>query len=195
MLVLKNMDELMDTAIPDNGLAACHACVCNPRKLSHYPPSWSFFLPSSQLISRVPQACAYTYQLYPASIKEGMPVLFPQGLGELNGGLQIFKPSREKYERIFHVLNTSEPGEFLFADQSLLSKTFRGEWTPLYQRYLPSALMSDRISTMLSKRCGRRIRKFGRTRKSRMCITFWQSHGMTNSGKKVWRIPIYGGGK
>jgi hypothetical protein len=61
-----------------------------------------------------------------------MSVSFPHGLGELNGGLQIFKPSQDKYERILEVLNTSAPGEFLFADQSLLSKTFKGQWTPLY---------------------------------------------------------------
>ena len=61
-----------------------------------------------------------------------MPALFPHGLAELNGGLQIFKPSKAKYERIFNVLNTSEPDEFKFADQSLLSKTFYGEWMPLY---------------------------------------------------------------
>ena len=40
MLVLKNMDELLDVPIPDDGLAACHACVCNPRRLSYYPSSW-----------------------------------------------------------------------------------------------------------------------------------------------------------
>ena len=40
MLVLKNMDELMNIPIPDDGLAACHACVCNPRQLSHYPSAW-----------------------------------------------------------------------------------------------------------------------------------------------------------
>jgi len=40
MLVLKNMDELMDIPIADDGLAACHACVCNPRRLSHYPSAW-----------------------------------------------------------------------------------------------------------------------------------------------------------
>ena len=40
MLVLKNMDELLEVPIPDDGLAACHACVCNPRRLSYYPPSW-----------------------------------------------------------------------------------------------------------------------------------------------------------
>jgi len=131
MLVLKNMDELLEVHIPDDGLAACHACVCNPRRLSHYPQSWYRFV-LSQADRRVPRACAYTYQSYPTSVQEGMPVDFPHGLSELNGGLQIFKPSRAKFDRIYNVLNSSEPGDFLFADQSLLSKTFHGEWTPLY---------------------------------------------------------------
>jgi alpha-N-acetylglucosamine transferase len=46
MLVMKNMDELMDIPIPDDGLAACHACVCNPRHLSHYPSTWYTHLSS-----------------------------------------------------------------------------------------------------------------------------------------------------
>jgi len=119
MLVLKNMDELMTIPIPDDDLAACHACVCNPRKLDHYPSTW------------VPKACAYTYQTHPTSVKEAMSPAFPNGLSELNGGLQIFKPSRAKFERILGVLNSSSPEEFLFADQSLLSKTFKGTWTSL----------------------------------------------------------------
>jgi hypothetical protein len=82
--------------------------------------------------NRVPKACAYTYQSFPNSSREAMPSAFPDGLSELNGGLQIFKPTRAKYERILNVLNTSAPGDFLFADQSLLSKTFHGEWMPLY---------------------------------------------------------------
>jgi hypothetical protein len=84
---------------------------------------------------RVPEACAYTYQSYPTSIKEGMQTTFPHGLSELNGGLQIFKPCKTKFDRIYAVLNTSASNEFLFADQSLLSKTFRGEWTPLYRSF------------------------------------------------------------
>lgn len=130
MLVMKNMDELMDIPIPDDGLAACHACVCNPRRLSHYPSTW--YTHYFRINERVPEACAYTHQSYSPSVKEGMLPSFPQSLSELNGGLQIFKPSRAKFERIYKVLNTSSPGDFLFADQSLLSKTFHGEWTPLY---------------------------------------------------------------
>jgi len=61
-----------------------------------------------------------------------MPAKFENGISELNGGLQIFKPSRAKYDRLIHILRTSGPDEFLFADQSLLSKTFHGEWAPLY---------------------------------------------------------------
>jgi hypothetical protein len=81
---------------------------------------------------RIPEACAYTYQRYPASVKEGLPPSFPHGLSELNGGLQIFKPSRAKFEKIYSVLINSAPSEFLFADQSLLSKAFHNEWEPLY---------------------------------------------------------------
>ena len=124
ILVLKNMDELMDVPISDHGLAACHACVCNPRRLSYYPSTWYSPL---VLVKRVPDACAYTYQSYPASVKEGMLLSFPHGLSELNGGLQIFKPCRAKFERIYGVLNTSTPSDFLFANQTLLSKTFHGE--------------------------------------------------------------------
>ena len=92
----------------------------------------------STVDERVPKACAYTYQSYPTSVKGGIPASFPHGLSELNGGLQIFKPSPEKFERIFNVLNTSDPHEFLFADQSLLSKTYHGEWTSLYAFARPS---------------------------------------------------------
>jgi alpha-N-acetylglucosamine transferase len=40
MLVRQNMDELLEDFLPDGFLAAAHACTCNPRKLSHYPPDW-----------------------------------------------------------------------------------------------------------------------------------------------------------
>ena len=59
------------------------------------------------------------------------------GLAELNGGLQIFKPSRAKFERICKVLEVNPPRDFIFADQSLLSRTFDREWTPLYDPLIP----------------------------------------------------------
>jgi len=40
MLVLQNMDELFDIELPVNGIAACHACRCNPNNIATYPQSW-----------------------------------------------------------------------------------------------------------------------------------------------------------
>ena len=48
MVVVKNMDELMHLELDHPGLAgqgdrvvaACHACVCNPTKKTHYPEKW-----------------------------------------------------------------------------------------------------------------------------------------------------------
>ena len=54
MLALRNMDELMEISIPDDRLAATHACVCNPRILSHYPPTW-YISHQPQLIPGYPK--------------------------------------------------------------------------------------------------------------------------------------------
>lgn len=51
MVVLQNMDELMDLELDPPGVAgkgsrvfaACHACVCNPKKKAHYPKDWCVF--------------------------------------------------------------------------------------------------------------------------------------------------------
>jgi alpha-N-acetylglucosamine transferase len=40
MLPLQNMDELMTIPLTTDVVAACHACTCNPQKISHYPSSW-----------------------------------------------------------------------------------------------------------------------------------------------------------
>lgn len=48
MVVLQNMDELMELKLDppsaegkgDRVFAACHACVCNPKKRAHYPKDW-----------------------------------------------------------------------------------------------------------------------------------------------------------
>jgi hypothetical protein len=62
-----------------------------------------------------------------------MPTHFPHGLCKLNGGLQIYAPSRAMFERILDVLNTGTPDEFPFPDQDVLAKAFYGEWVPMYK--------------------------------------------------------------
>ena len=63
-----------------------------------------------------------------------MPTLFPNGIGKLNGGLQIFQPSSRMFERIQRAVNTGAEDEFVFADQDVLAKAFYGEWVPMYHR-------------------------------------------------------------
>lgn len=131
MLVRQNMDELMDLPLDTDGraegkrvFAASHACVCNPLKKPHYPKDW------------VPENCGYTSQN--SNPKEaattGAPATF--GLGILNGGLQVVNPSKALYDKIIAVIqNPSLTGSYEFADQSLLSDTFPGQWVPLSYRY------------------------------------------------------------
>ena len=45
MIILKNMDELMEMDLPNDWIAAVHACACNPRKFPHYPTDWYVISP------------------------------------------------------------------------------------------------------------------------------------------------------
>jgi hypothetical protein len=49
MLVVAEMDELFSLDLPERGLAACHACRCNPNRIAGYPASWT------------PANCFYTH--------------------------------------------------------------------------------------------------------------------------------------
>lgn len=127
MVVLKNMDELMDLPLDVTGtrvFAASHACVCNPMNKAHYPADW------------IPSNCAYTSQHDDPSGAQitGAPADF--GLGICNGGLQVVQPSMALYQQILDTM--ADPvvtGGYDFADQSLLSDTFRGRWVPLSYKY------------------------------------------------------------
>lgn len=39
-IVLKNIDALMEMALPLGHIAAGHTCTCNPRKSQRYPKDW-----------------------------------------------------------------------------------------------------------------------------------------------------------
>ncbi|KFA52221.1 hypothetical protein S40293_00460 [Stachybotrys chartarum IBT 40293] len=132
MLVLKNMDELMDVELdsPDVSakgdkntstrvFAASHACVCNPRKLAHYPKDW------------VPQNCAFTHQHADPDAAQTVGISPSVGpLGFMNGGLQVVNPSAALYDQIVAFME-AEAVNMDFADQSLLSDLYRDRWVPL----------------------------------------------------------------
>ncbi|KAG0129301.1 nucleotide-diphospho-sugar transferase [Tuber indicum] len=127
MIVRKNMDELMEIALDIEGdrvFAASHACVCNPLKKAHYPKDW------------IPSNCGYTSQhsTPEEALKTGAPSTI--GLGICNGGLQVVQPSQKLYDQIVKTLNSPDATQnYDFADQSLLSDTFRGRWVPLSYVY------------------------------------------------------------
>ncbi|KAH7325870.1 glycosyltransferase family 8 protein [Stachybotrys elegans] len=142
MLVLRNMDELMDLELDPPHLsadaasgsrrvfAATHACVCNPRKLAHYPRDW------------IPENCAFTHQHADpdAAQTQGIdPSVGP--LGFMNGGLQVVNPSTVLYDQIVAYME-AEAVNMDFADQSLLSDLYRGRWVPL--PYIYNALKTLR---------------------------------------------------
>lgn len=40
MIVLKNMDDLMDTDLRGHSIGSVNVCACNPRGFQHYPRDW-----------------------------------------------------------------------------------------------------------------------------------------------------------
>lgn len=126
MLLRDNADELMTLSLPEGTMAGTHACVCNPRKMSHYPKDW------------VPENCAYTKQHETPEtahlIEHAVDANF--GTAILNGGLQVITPNRKRFDDIVRILgNASLTETFAFADQSLLSYYFKDKWVPLPYTY------------------------------------------------------------
>ena len=161
MMLRRNMDELMDLALDVEGdrvFAASHACVCNPLKKAHYPKDWycthllppprlerypSYNHPQTNRLNRIPSNCAYTSQhsTPEKALETGAPSTC--GLGICNGGLQVVQPSQKLFDQIVKALNSPDATEnYDFADQSLLSDTFRGRWVPL--SYIYNALKTIR---------------------------------------------------
>ncbi|KAL4894272.1 glycosyl transferase family protein [Aspergillus ambiguus] len=135
MLVRRNMDELMDVPLSLDGgeavFAASHACACNPMKKPHYPATW------------IPANCAFTTQhATPAEAQTtGAPA--DAGVGMLNSGLLVVRPSTAAWEAIQAALNTPErTDKYDFPDQELLSDVFRGRWLAL--PYVYNALKTMR---------------------------------------------------
>ncbi|PSK36045.1 hypothetical protein B9Z65_5860 [Elsinoe australis] len=139
MLVLRNMDELLDSieldpaSMEGNGnrvFAASHACVCNPLKKPHYPKDW------------IPANCAFTTQHDTPDLAQKAGAGPTAGLAMPNGGLQVVVPSAAVYDRIVKALNTDKTANYEFADQSMLSDLFPGRWVGL--PYIYNALKTLR---------------------------------------------------
>ncbi|KAG4306557.1 hypothetical protein PORY_000545 [Pneumocystis oryctolagi] len=131
MIFMKNADELFDIHLDKGAIACTHACVCNPRKISHYPRDW------------IPSNCAYTAQ---QEMPSKCPVIpSTHGIQMLNSGLIVLSPNPEEFISIFeHLENSDKYAEdsLNFAEQSLLSYIYKGKWKPL--PYIYNALKTLR---------------------------------------------------
>ncbi|KAF5020735.1 hypothetical protein F66182_7237 [Fusarium sp. NRRL 66182] len=142
MLPLQNMDELMDLELDSPSLletgdanlskrvfAACHACVCNPRKKPHHPRDW------------IPQNCAFTSQHDAPGLAQITGASVSSSLGKLNSGLLVLNPSNRIFKSIVARMNACGT-EHQFPDQDLLADLFKDRWAVL--PYIYNALKTLR---------------------------------------------------
>ncbi|KAJ5372183.1 Glycosyl transferase family 8 [Penicillium concentricum] len=138
ILIRRNMDSLMELPLDETDVdgsrvfAAAHACACNPMKKPHYPANW------------IPSNCAYTTQ---NSTPDDAQTVAPPpgcGVGMLNSGVLVVRPSARVYGEITAALQETERIErYDFPDQELLSDVFTGRWVPL--PYVYNGLKTLRI--------------------------------------------------
>ena len=105
MLVVRNMDELIDTD-PGPSVAAAHACRCNPLRIPSYPRDWT------------PANCHYTSGVVAADY-------FNAGLLVLRPDADVFADMTDRLSRLTDLTG------FLFAEQDFLNEYFRGRWAAL----------------------------------------------------------------
>ncbi|GAB0133268.1 hypothetical protein EsDP_00001680 [Epichloe bromicola] len=135
MVVLANMDELMDVELDaaTRLFAASHACVCNPLGRKHYPAAW------------VPANCAFTSQHGDAERAQTEGADASLGLGLLNSGLLVVRPSGALLDEIVARIDSHGDG-YTFPDQDLLADLYRGRWVAL--PYVYNALKTMRAEAV-----------------------------------------------
>ncbi|MET3806022.1 alpha-N-acetylglucosamine transferase [Nakamurella sp. UYEF19] len=115
MLVTQNMDELFSLDLADRGIAACHACRCNPNRIASYPASWK------------PENCFYTHC-------RGLEHTTEPGVVDdyLNGGFLVLTPDREVYTDMIRTLaDLDDLSRYPFAEQDFLNEYYSGRWLPV----------------------------------------------------------------
>lgn len=125
MAVFRCPDEVFDTRLPGRDwLAANHACVCNLDRDGWAPDDWQ------------KGNCAYTALHSPLDIAAIPTQKSRPTYRLLNGGLFLFYPSQELWQRLLHVFNTSDRVKsYQFPDQDFLADFYRDKWQPVSWKY------------------------------------------------------------
>src|SRR3954451_23131301 len=100
--VLRNMDELFDTPIAANTIAAASQCLCNALRFKNFP---SYF------------------QVAHCPLRGG-----PQRMRRFNGGLLVAAPSTAMYEELMRTLDERDVNQMHSAEQDLLNEHFAHDW-------------------------------------------------------------------
>ena len=115
------MDELFSRLenIPADHIAANHICCCNLDNNTWAPNDWN------------KDNCAYTPLSHPSALSTPTIVSAHSRPTHqrLNGGMFLYRPTRELWNRMMDTFNKSENLQhYMFPDQDFLADFFRGCW-------------------------------------------------------------------
>ena len=115
MLVTQDMDELFALELTADGIAACHACRCNPNRITSYPASWT------------PANCFYTHCRGVAHTSE------PELVDDyLNGGFLVLTPDQAVFaDLVAKLAEVTDLSRYPFAEQDFLNEYYDQRWQPL----------------------------------------------------------------
>ena len=125
MAVFRDPDGIFDTELPRRDwLGANNTCCCNLDKDPWAPADW------------IKQNCPYTSLRGPLDV---VPIPRPTDrptYRSLNGGLFIFYPTAELWDRLLQFFNSTDKLKtYQFPDQDFLADFFRDRWQPFSWKY------------------------------------------------------------
>lgn len=125
MAVFRNPDEIFDCKLPScDWIGANHACVCNLDSDTWAPSDW------------VKGNCAYTPLTGPDDVAAKITPESRPTYRLLNGGMFLFYPCEDLWDRMLHRFNTSDKLKtYQFPDQDFLADFFSEKWLPLSWKY------------------------------------------------------------
>lgn len=122
MAAFQNPDDVFETVMHRDWIAATHACICVPDGADWAPKAWQ------------KGNCPYTLLTKPDQIAEDVSSRPTYGL--LNGGLFLFYPTEDLWIRMMGFFNSTERlKDYQFPDQDFLADFFRNKWKAVSWKY------------------------------------------------------------
>ena len=125
MALFRNPDDIFSVKLPTREwIGANHACCCNLDKDAWAPADWNKY------------NCPYTSLRSPGDVVPIMSAGVQQTYRNLNGGLFMFFPTDELWQRMLDFFNTTDRLKlYQFPDQEFLAEFFHDHWQPMSWKY------------------------------------------------------------